>query len=215
MPLPVSAPARAHRVRATAASAADCQPGVRASVPKTPASVGTPHAWASSTPTTYAISLSQAVARWAPVRGSIIPVIREWKTGAPGWTSWSRTRAATISASPATTVPGIVAGPVDPAAAIDMKPTGIPASARTRAPSIPSSSWASGAIVQMRAESGGRARSVASSPARTRAISTAERAGRAPMTVSVWTCLTVLAYDASSSWSGAVRGWSWALSMGQ
>ena len=51
MPLPVSAPSRAHSVRFTADSAATCQPpGSTASVPNTPASVGTPQAWAISTP---------------------------------------------------------------------------------------------------------------------------------------------------------------------
>jgi trimethylamine:corrinoid methyltransferase-like protein len=60
--------------------------------------------------------------------------------------------------------------------AIAMAPRGFTmgyASASTSAPSIPSSSCASGAIAQMSAESGGRDRIVASSPASTPAISTA------------------------------------------
>ncbi len=56
MPLPVSAPSSAHSVRLTADSAATCQPGSGASVPNTPASVGTPQAWAISTPAPYATS---------------------------------------------------------------------------------------------------------------------------------------------------------------
>ena len=56
IPPPVSAPRRAHRVSATADSAATCQPDTGASVPNTPASVGTPQAWASSTPAAKAIS---------------------------------------------------------------------------------------------------------------------------------------------------------------
>ena len=35
------------------------------------------------------------------------------------------------------------------------------------------------------------------------------------MTVSDWTCLTVLLKAASTSWRGAVRPWSWALTIGQ
>ncbi len=76
-----------------------------------------------------------------------------------------------------------------------MIPTGTPASAKTSAASMPSSSWASGEIAQISEDSGGRCRRTASEPASTRAISTAWRAIRAPMTVSVWTCLTVLGYD--------------------
>ena len=143
------------------------------------------------------------------------PVISEWNTGAPGTSSWTRASAATISASPSASVPAIVAGAVDPVVAMDMNPTGTPARARTSAPSMPSASWASGAIVQISADSIGRSRIVASSPATTRAISTAQRAIGAPITVSVWTCLTVFAYEARSSCSGAVARWSPALSIGQ
>ena len=56
MPLPVSAPSRPHSVRLTADSAATCQPGSGASVPNTPARVGTPQWWAISTPAAYATS---------------------------------------------------------------------------------------------------------------------------------------------------------------
>ncbi len=119
------------------------------------------------------------------------------------------------SASPWTRVPAIVAGPVVPALAMDMIPTGMPASANTSAASIPSSSWARGEMAQMSDESGGRDRRTASDPATTRAISTAARAIDAPTTVSVWTCLTVPENEASSSWTGAVAGWSEADTMGQ
>ena len=81
--------------------------------------------------------------------------------------------AATISASAATTVPAMVAGAVEPVLAMDMKPTGRPAPAKTNAASMPPSSWAKGAMVQTSDERGGRSRIVASSPAMTWAISTA------------------------------------------
>ena len=41
-----------------------------------------------------------------PLRGCMMPGIIEWKTGAPGCAIWIRTSAETISASPATSVPG-------------------------------------------------------------------------------------------------------------
>ena len=80
---------------------------------------------------------------------------------------------------------------------------------------MPASSWTSGAIVQMRSEKGGRARTASRLPAITVAISIDVARRAAPMTVSDWTCLTVLLNAASTSWSGAVRPWSWALTIGQ
>ena len=62
---------------------------------------------------------------------------------------------------------------VEPVVAIDIKPTGIPASAKTNAASNPPASCVSGAMVQINEERGGRRRSVVSSPAMTLAISTA------------------------------------------
>ncbi len=80
---------------------------------------------------------------------------------------------------------------------------------------MPSASRASGEITHTSEDSGGRVRITSSEPAITRAISTAWRAWAAPMTVSVWTCFTVFRYDASSSCSGAVAGWSDADTIGQ
>ena len=101
------------------------------------------------------------------------PGIIEWKTGAPGWTSWTSTSAAMISASPCARLPAIAAGPVVPQFAIDMIPTGTPAVANTSAASSASASWASGEMAQISDDSGGRARMASSDPPITRAISTA------------------------------------------
>ena len=114
--------------------------------------------------------------------------------------------AATISASPTTMVPAMVAGDVEPAVAIDMNPTGSPASAKTSADSMPCESCASGAMVHTSNDTGGRLRIVSLSPAMTWAISIAYRPVAWPITVSVWTCFTVLRSEASSSCKGAVAG---------
>ena len=96
-----------------------------------------------------------------------------------------------------------------------MIPTGTPAAANTSAASSASASWASGEMAQISEDSGGRARTASSDPPITRAISTACRAITGSTTVSLWTCFTVFEYDASSSWTGAVAGWSPALTIGQ
>ena len=75
------------------------------------------------------------------------------------------------SASPTAKAPAIVAGAVVPRVGMARNPTGMPASARTRADSMPASSWTSGAIVQIRSENGGRARTASRLPAITVAIS--------------------------------------------
>ncbi len=76
------------------------------------------------------------------------------------------------SASPTAKAPARVAGAVVPRVGIARNPTGMPASASTRADSMPASSWTRGAIVQMRSENGGRSRSASRLPAITVAIST-------------------------------------------
>ena len=68
--------------------------------------------------------------------------------GAPGWASWTKTMAATISASAMAIVPAMVAGAVEPVLAIDIKPTGSLCSAKCSADSMPPASCASGAMVQ-------------------------------------------------------------------
>jgi len=78
-----------------------------------------------------------------------MPGMKEWYMGAPGYAIWTKTMAETISASPWDIVPSIVAGPVEPEFGIDIKPTGIPASAASREASMLSASWARGAMVQV------------------------------------------------------------------
>ena len=83
----------------------------------------------------------------------------EWATGAPGNASCSRTVALTSSAAPTAKAPARVAGAVVPSVGMVTKVTGTPASANTRAASMPPSSCTSGEIVPIRSESTGRRRS--------------------------------------------------------
>jgi hypothetical protein len=78
-----------------------------------------------------------------------------------------------ISASARARAPGSEAGAVVPIVGIARNPTGIPASARTSAPSMPSLSWVRGAIVHTTREKGGRRRISSRLPAITVAISRA------------------------------------------
>ena len=106
-----------------------------------------------------------------------------------------------------------MAGAVVPSVGMVTKHTGTPASAKTRAASMPSVSCSKGEMVPMRSLRTGRRRSSAALPAMTVAISTAQRAWRAPMTMPC-RCLTVLAKPTSSSCSWAVWAQSAAETVG-
>ena len=89
-----------------------------------------------------------------------------------------RASAEITSALPTTRVPASVAGPVKAADAIVMKPTGIPASAASKAASRLPPSWPSGLVVHCIIERTGRTRSASRPPAIAAAISIAARASR-------------------------------------
>ena len=92
-----------------------------------------------------------------------------------------------------------------------MKPTGMPASAASKAASRLPPSWPSGLVVHCIIERTGRTRRASRPPAMAAAISIAARASRAVTIDSVWTCFVLLAQQARSSWSDRdTAGRSWA-----
>ncbi|OPZ41684.1 MAG: hypothetical protein BWY94_02344 [Actinobacteria bacterium ADurb.BinA094] len=100
---------------------------------------------------------------------------------------------------PTTSEPAIVIGVVDPPIGMVTKPMGRPASAKIRPVSSVPSSLASGVTVPSRALTGGSARSLSADPLTASAIRTAASARSGSTTVTVCTCLPVLARARYSS----------------
>ncbi len=94
---------------------------------------------------------------------------------------------------PTTSDPAIVMGVVEPPIGMVTKPIGMPASAKTRPASSVPVSLPSGVTVPSRALIGGSARSRSSEPLTASAIFTATSASSGSTTVTVCTCLPVLA----------------------
>ena len=129
----------------------------------------------------------------SPLLRSMTLGMKQMKTGAPGTAAWMAHTELSASAMPTTSEPAMVIGVVEPPIGMVTKPIGMPASAKIRPASSVPSSLPSGVTVPSRALIGGSARSFSSEPLTASAIRTATSARSGSTTVTVCTCLPVLA----------------------
>ena len=129
----------------------------------------------------------------SPLLRSMTLGMKQMNTGAPGTAAWMAQTELSASAMPTTSEPAMVIGVVEPPIGMVTKPIGMPASAKTRPASSVPSSLPSGVTVPSRALIGGSARSFSSEPLTASAIRTATSARSGSTTVTVCTCLPVLA----------------------
>ena len=119
--------------------------------------------------------------------------MKQMKTGAPGNAAWMAHTELSASAMPTTSEPAMVIGVVEPPIGMVTKPIGIPGLGEDQTGLQRPLVVAEGVTVPSSALIGGSARSFSAEPLTASAIRTATSASSGSTTVTVCTCLPVLA----------------------